>query len=90
MSAPVVRCFMWEYPDHSGHVVCDIALTEPTTPALAIPDALWQDEDFREACRERSHDMLTLWRKGDHNAPFPSFFDAIHAELRARASGEEE
>jgi hypothetical protein len=50
-------------------------VTEEAVSALAVPDALWEDEEFREACFDRWDDD-----QGAH-----ALFAAIHAELRARA-----
>jgi hypothetical protein len=54
--------------------------TDTELPALAVPDALWQDDEFRAAVACRVHD-LAAW-------DYPTtdeYLQAIHAELRARA-----
>jgi hypothetical protein len=54
-------------------------------PALAVPDALWADAEFRAACTDRQREKIRAWTfEDERRGPCPNLFDAIHAELRAR------
>jgi hypothetical protein len=90
VSAPVVRCVIGIPPDGKArrHVItAEYATTvrEGDLPALAVPDALWNNEEFRDAVDARCAEVVAM--ADSFNGIFDSVVDAIHAELRARAGG---
>ena len=87
MSAPVIPCLLavvgWSPP--LGYIPIPASMSDDEhrasdIPALAVPDALWEDEGFGQAVYARVRDLVGFL------ATF-EVLDAIHAELRARADG---
>lgn len=76
-----VPAVLWFEPEAVEWHIAEPPLMTPEhddVPALAVPDALWSDEVFQEACHER-------WETLTGPELFNGIFAAIHAELRARA-----
>ena len=90
MNAPVVATAIFSirtsYDGEMHWSACDVrssgGITDNDLPALAVPDALWEDDEFGQAVYARVRDLVGFL------ATF-EVLDAIHAELRARAGGAE-
>jgi hypothetical protein len=91
MSSPVVRCEI--VPSMTitgcGDPEQTPARVQPDTgvwvAALAVPDVLWDDEEFRAAVYARAAGACNQW---DYPS-LPDYLNAIRAELRSRAGGAE-
>jgi hypothetical protein len=80
-SLPVVAAWVWTDEDGQPFFRMQWSDAEPDDrPALAVPDALWDDAEFRHAVAGRAKTRATT------GAPtLLELLLAIHAELLARA-----
>ena len=81
---PVVPCWIDPIPERQPAVFQHM-YEDGDLPALAVPDALWEDRDFVASVRRRAYINL----KTDKPPGIEAIVELVKRELRARAGGAE-